>query len=88
MPVTVPVAKHPLSDQGAAPEPDEPRVPTEREKVASHIEQQLVQVGFNILQAEAIAEASLADPAGEHWRRAVALVAKGCDHLTAVDLCT
>lgn len=58
----------------------EARKPTEVEIVRSHVEERFLELGFNVLQAEALADA------GADWHEAERLIEKGCPHSTALDI--
>jgi hypothetical protein len=72
----------PAADGDPGDEQPEPRAPTEDEKVLSYRELMLMELGFNDAQAEAIAAAKVS------WHEADALLRKGCDHHTVVNLLT
>jgi len=57
-----------------------PRPPTESERVLANVELRFLDLGFNPLQAAALAEAH-AD-----WHEAECLLALGCELETAVDI--
>ena len=61
---------------------DETRVPSDDEKTLSWVEQQFRTLGFNELQAVALADA------GADWHEAQRLIRSGCPFLTVVDLLT
>jgi hypothetical protein len=61
-------------------EPKQPRVPTEEEIVTSNVEFHLRAMGFNTMQAEALAKAHV------DWHRALFMIQNGCDHETAVHI--
>ena len=61
-------------------EPEPPRQPTEEERVISNVEYHLRELGFNTIQAEALAAV------GVDWHRAKHLLDSGCSHETAVDI--
>ena len=61
-------------------EPQERRQPTEDERVATNVEWHLRAMGFNTMQAEALAKAHV------DWHRAKALIEAGCSPETAVDI--
>lgn len=56
------------------------RQPTEQEIVRSHVEQRFRDLGFNELQAQALADL------GVDWHDAEKLLDKGCDHPVALDI--
>lgn len=58
----------------------EARKPTEVEIVRSHVEERFRNLGFNTMQAEALADA------GADWHEAERLIVKGCDHEIALDI--
>lgn len=58
------------------------RFPTPEERTRSWVEERLRSLGFNCLQAEALADASAS------WHEAENLLVKGADHDTIVDLLT
>lgn len=70
-------ATYPHEDPG-----DETRVPSDDEKTLSWVEQQFRTLGFNELQAVALADA------GADWHEAQRLIRSGCPYLTVVDLLT
>jgi len=59
---------------------DEPRPPTEAERVLASVELRFLELGFNPLQAAALAEAH-AD-----WHEAERLLVSGCSLETAIDI--
>ena len=59
-----------------------PRHPTPEEKTRSWVEERFRELGFNCLQAEALADA------GASWHEAENLIIKGARHHTVVDLFT
>ena len=73
----MPATAYPQGDPG-----DETRVPSDDEKTLSWVEQQFRTLGFNELQAVALADA------GADWHEAQRLIRSGCPFLTAVDLLT
>lgn len=57
-----------------------PRRPTEAERVLANVELRFLDLGFNPLQAAALADA------GTDWHAAERLLDCGCSHETAVDI--
>lgn len=57
-----------------------PRKPTEVEIVRSHVEERFRNLGFNTMQAEALADA------GADWHDAERLIVRGCGHEIALDI--
>lgn len=60
----------------------EARHPTSEEKTRSWVEERFRELGFNCLQAEALADADAS------WHEAEKLIIKGARHNTVVDLFT
>lgn len=58
----------------------EARKPSPEEIVRSRVEQRFRDLGFNQLQAEALADA------GVDWHKAERMIDNGCDHLVALDI--
>lgn len=67
---------------GMADEPTVARAPTSEERTRSWVEERFRALGFNSLQAEALADC------GADWHEAENLIIKGCRRETAVDLLT
>ena len=59
---------------------EESRPPTEAERVLANIELRFLELGFNPLQAAALAES------GADWHEAERLLVSGCSLETAVDI--
>ena len=75
----MPATAYPQGDPGDETDAHDP---SDDEKTLSWVEQQFRELGFNELQAVALAEA------GADWHEAQRLLKSGCPFLTAVDLLT